>query len=106
MVLKNRVMQRIFGPKRDDVTRGWRKLQNEELHNLRFPPDTIRVITSWRTRWVGHVACMGDMTNVYKSLVVKPEGKRLLRTPRCRCVRGSEGYRMAVCGLDSVAQDS
>jgi hypothetical protein len=57
-VFENRVM-RIFGPKRDEVTRDWRKLHNEELHNLYFSPNIIRMIKLRRTRWAGHVARMG-----------------------------------------------
>jgi hypothetical protein len=54
-----RVLRRIFGPRRDKVTGGWRKLQNEELHNLYSLPSTFRMITSRRMRWAGHVALMG-----------------------------------------------
>jgi hypothetical protein len=57
-VFENRVM-RIFGPKRDEVIRGWRKLHNEELHNLYRSPSIIRIIKSRRMGWVGHVARMG-----------------------------------------------
>jgi hypothetical protein len=55
-VFENRVLRRIFGPKRDGVTRGWRKLYNEELHNLYSSPSIIRIIKSRRMRWAGHVA--------------------------------------------------
>jgi hypothetical protein len=55
-VFENRVLRRIFGPKRDEVTGGWRKLPNEELHNLYSSPSIIRVIKSRRIRWAGHVA--------------------------------------------------
>jgi hypothetical protein len=58
-VFENRVPRRIFGPKRDEVTGGWRKLHNEELHNLYFSPIVIRMIKSRRMRWAGHVARMG-----------------------------------------------
>jgi hypothetical protein len=58
-VFENRMLRRIFGPKRDEVTGGWRKLQNEELHNLYSSPSTIRLIKSRRMRWAGHVARMG-----------------------------------------------
>jgi hypothetical protein len=58
-VFQNRVFRRIFGPKRDEMTRGWGKLLNEELHNLYSPPSIIRVIKSRRMRWAGHVARMG-----------------------------------------------
>jgi hypothetical protein len=55
-VFENRVLRRIFGPKRDEVTGGWRKLHNEELHNLYSSPSIIRMIKSRRMRWTGHVA--------------------------------------------------
>jgi reverse gyrase len=58
-VFENRVLRRIFGPKRNDVTGDWRKLHNEELHNLYSSPDIIRMIKSRRTGWAGHVAQMG-----------------------------------------------
>jgi hypothetical protein len=58
-VFENRVLRRIFGPKRDEVTGGWRKLHNVELHNLYFSPSKIRIIKSIRLRWAGHVARMG-----------------------------------------------
>jgi hypothetical protein len=57
-VSENRVLKRIFGPKRDEVTGGWRKLHNEELHNLYSSPSIIRMIKSKRVRWAGHVARM------------------------------------------------
>jgi hypothetical protein len=74
-VFENRVLRRIFGPKRDGVTGGWRKLHNEELHNLYSLASIIRIIKSRRLRWVGHVAQMGEKRNVYRLLVGKPEGK-------------------------------
>ena len=55
----NKVLRRIFGPKKDEVTREWRKLNNEELNNLYFSPNTVRVIKSRRMRWAGHVAVRG-----------------------------------------------
>jgi hypothetical protein len=75
-VFENTVLRRIFGPKRDEVTGGWRKLHNEELHNLYSSPSIIRIIKSKRMRWVGHVAQMGEKRNVYRLLVGKPEGKK------------------------------
>jgi hypothetical protein len=70
--------------KRDDVTGDWRKLHNEELHNLYFSPNIIRMIKSRRMRWAGHVARMGETRNAYRRLVGKPEGKRPLGRPRRR----------------------
>jgi hypothetical protein len=81
-VFENRVLRRIFGPKRDEVTGEWRKLYNEELHNLYSSPDIIRQVKSRRMRWAGHVARMEEERKVYKVLVVKPEGKRPLGRPR------------------------
>jgi hypothetical protein len=83
-VFENRVVRRIFGLKRDEVTGEWRKLHSEKLYNLYLSPDIIRQIKSRRMRWVGHVARMGEERKVYKVLVVKPEGKRPLGRPRRR----------------------
>jgi hypothetical protein len=85
-VFKNRVLRRIFGPKRDEVTGDWRKLNNEELHNLYSSPNIIRMIKSRRMRWAGHVAQMGETRNVYRILVGKLEKKRPLGRPRRRWV--------------------
>jgi hypothetical protein len=74
-VSENRVLRRIFRPKRDEATREWRKLHCEELHNLYSSPDIIRQIKSRRMRWTGHVARMGQERKLYKVLVRKPEGK-------------------------------
>jgi hypothetical protein len=83
-VSENRVLRRIFGPKRDKVTEEWRKLHSGELHNMYSSPDNIRRIKSRRTRWVGHVARMGEGRKVYRVLVGKPEGKSPLEKPRHR----------------------
>jgi hypothetical protein len=74
-VSENRVLRRIFGPKREEIARGWRRLHNEELHNLYASPNITRVIESRRMRWAGHVARMGDIRNAYNILVGKPERK-------------------------------
>jgi hypothetical protein len=84
-------VRRIFGPKRDEVTGEWRKLHNEELHNLYSSPDIIRQVKSRGMRWAGHVARMGEKRKVYKVLVGKPEGKRPLGRPRRRW---EDGIRM------------
>jgi hypothetical protein len=104
-VFENRVLRGIFGPKRDEVTGEWRKLYNGELHNLYSPPDIIRNIKSRRMRWAGHVARMGEERKVYRVLVGKPEGKRLLERPKRRW---EDGIKMVpreigwgVCGVDS-----
>jgi hypothetical protein len=83
-VFENRVLRRIFGPKREEVTRDWKKLHSRELHNLYSSPDIIRHIKSMRMRWAGNVARKGDVRNVYRVLVGKPEGKRPLERPRRR----------------------
>ena len=77
-VFENRILRRIFGSKRDEVTREWRKLHNEKLNDLYSSPNIVRVIKSRIMRWAGHVACMGDKRGVYRVLVGKPEGKRPL----------------------------
>jgi hypothetical protein len=73
-VFGNRVLKSIFGPRRDEVTGDWRKLHNEELHNLYSSPNIIRMIKSRRMRWAGHVARMGEKRNAYGILVRKREG--------------------------------
>jgi hypothetical protein len=83
-MFENRVLRRIFGPKKDEVTGEWRKLHNEELRDLYSSPRIIRIIKSRRMRWVGHVARMGEKRNVYRLLVGKTEGKRPLGRPRRR----------------------
>jgi hypothetical protein len=85
-VLEKRVLRRIFEPKRDGVLGGWRKLHNEELHNLYSSSGIIRIIKSRRMRWACHVARMGEKRNVYRLLVGKSEGKRPLGRPRRRWI--------------------
>jgi hypothetical protein len=85
-VFENRVLRKIFGPKRDEMTGEWRKLHDEELHDLYSLPNIIRLIKSRGMRWVGHVARMGGKRNMYRLLVGKPEGKRPLGRPRRRWV--------------------
>jgi hypothetical protein len=85
-VFGNRLLRRIFGQKRDEVTREWRKLHNEELHDLYSSPRIIRIIKSRRMRWAGHVKRMEEKRNAYRLLVGKPEGKRPLGRPRRRWV--------------------
>jgi hypothetical protein len=80
------MLSRIFGPKRDEVTGGWRKLHNEEIHSLYSSPSIIRMIKSRRMRWTGHLARMGEKRNSCRILVGKPEGKRPLGRPRRRWV--------------------
>ncbi|KAJ4435351.1 hypothetical protein ANN_17964 [Periplaneta americana] len=83
-VFENKVLRKIFGAKRDEVTGEWRKLHNTELHALYSSPDIIRNIKSRRLRWAGHVARMGESRNAYRVLVGRPEGKIPLGRPRRR----------------------
>jgi hypothetical protein len=80
-VSENRMVRRIFGPERDEVIGGWRK-----LHNLYSSPSIIRMIKSRRMRWAVHVARIGAKLNAYRVLVGKPEGRRPLGQHRCRWV--------------------
>jgi hypothetical protein len=82
-VFENRVLRRIFGPKRD-VDISWRKLHNDELHSLYSSPNFVRVFKSRKMRWAGLVACMGEGRAVYRVLVGRPGGKRPLGRPRRR----------------------
>jgi hypothetical protein len=107
-VFENKVL-RIFGPKREEVTREWRKLRNEEFNDLYFPPNIFRMIESRKMRRAGHVARMGKRRGLYIVLVGKPEGKRLLWKPRRRW---EENIKMdlqeVVCGCKDwieLAQD-
>jgi hypothetical protein len=77
---ENRVLRRIFGPKREEDG-SWRKLHNDELHSLYSSQSTVRVIKSGRMRWAGHVARMGEGEGIYKVLVGRPKGKRPLGRP-------------------------
>jgi hypothetical protein len=74
-VFENRVLRRMLGPKRDEVTGEWRKLHNEELHNFYLSPNIIRQIKSRRMRWAGHVARIGEDRRVYKNFDGKSERK-------------------------------
>jgi len=83
-VFENRVLRRVFGPKREEVKEEWRKLHNEELQDLYSLPNIVRVVKSRRIRCAGHVARMGEGRGVHRVLVGKPEGKRPLGRPRLR----------------------
>jgi hypothetical protein len=82
-VFENRVVSRICGPKREKDG-SWRKLHNDELHDLYTSPNIVRVIKSRRMRWAGHVARMGEGRSVYRVLVGRPEGERPLGRPTRR----------------------
>ena len=75
-MFENRVLRRVFGPRREEVTGEWRKLHNEELRDLYSLPNIVWVVKSRRMRWAGHVARMGEGRGVNRVLVGKPEGKR------------------------------
>jgi hypothetical protein len=80
-VFENRLLRRIIGLKRDEMTEDWKKPHNKELHNLYCSPDIIKMVESREVRWAGHVAHIGEMRNTYKIFVLKPEGKRALGRP-------------------------
>jgi len=100
-VFENKVLRRIFGPRRDEVMGEWGRLHNEEINVLYSSPNIVQVIKSRRMRWAGHVARMDEERGVYRVLVGKPEGKRPLGRPRRRWV---DNVRMDLqevgCGLD------
>jgi hypothetical protein len=108
-VFEDRVLRRIFGPKRDKVTGERRKLHNEGLNDLYFSPNIVRVIKSRRMKLAGHVAHMGDRRGVYRVFVGKPEGKRPLGRPRRRWENNIKlGLQEVGCGgMDwiELAQD-
>jgi hypothetical protein len=83
-VFENRVLRSIFVPKREEVTREWRKVHNEKLNDLYSSLSIVRVIKSRRMRWAGHVTRMRERRDAYGVLMGKRAGKRQLRTPMCR----------------------
>ena len=83
-MFENRVLRKVYGPKRDEVTGEWRRLHNEELNDPYSLHNIVRVVKSRRMRWAGHVARMGEDRGVHRVLVGKPEGKRPLGRPRRR----------------------
>jgi hypothetical protein len=97
-VFENRVLRRVFGPKRDEGTGEWRKLHKEELNDLYSLPNIVRVVKSSRMRWAGYVACMGEKRGVHRVLVGKPEGKRPLGRPRRRWEDNIKMYSQEVGG--------
>jgi hypothetical protein len=101
-VFESRVLRKLFGPKRDEVTGYWRKLHNEGLNDLYSSPNIVRVSKSIRMRWAEHVICMGESRGVYRVLVGKPEGKRPLGKPRCR---GTDNIKMDLREVGCVGMD-
>jgi hypothetical protein len=81
---ENRVLSRIFGPKRNEVTEEWRRLHKKDLYALYSSLNIIRVIKSRRLRWAGNVERMGDRRGAYRALVGKPEERRPLERPKRR----------------------
>jgi len=106
-VFENRVLRRIFGRKRDEVTGERIKLHNEELNDMYFSPNIIRVIKLRKMRWAGHVGHVGDSRSVYRVLVEKPERKRPLGRPRRRWDDNIKMDLQEVGGIDwiELAQD-
>jgi len=100
-VFENRVLRRVFGPKRDEVTGEWRKLHNEKLRDLYSLPNIVRVVKSRRMRWAGHVSRMGEDRGVHRVLVGKPEGKRPLGRPRRRWEDNIKVYLREVVGVET-----
>ena len=99
-VFENRVLRRIFGPRRVEVTGESRKLHNEEFNDL-YASSIVRVIRSRRISWAGHVARMGERRGVYRVLVRKAEGERSLGRPRCRWEDNIKmDFRELGCGMD------
>jgi hypothetical protein len=99
-VFKNRMLRRIFGPKREEVG-SWRKLHNDELHSLYSSLNIVWVTKLRRTRWTGHMACMGEGRGIYRVLVGRPKGKRPLGRPRHRWEDNIEKALREV-GIDRV----
>jgi len=95
-MFENMVLRRIFVPRRDEVTREWRRLHKKELNDLYSSPNIVQVIKSRRMRWAGHVTHMGEERGVYRVLLGKPEGRRPLGRPRHRCVDNIRMYLQEV----------
>jgi hypothetical protein len=74
-MFENRVLRTLFGLNRDEVTGEWRKLHNEQLHDLYSSPSIIRIMKAMRMRWAGHLARKGEKRNAYRLLLGKPEGR-------------------------------
>ena len=106
-MFENMVLRRLFGPKKDEVTREWIKLHNEQLSHLYTLPSIVRVVKSRRMRWAEHVARIGEGRGVHRVLVGKPEGKRPLVRPRRRWEDNNKmDLREVGCGGRDRAQGS
>ena len=101
-MFENRVLRRVFEPKRDEVTGEWGKLHNEDLSNLYSLSNIVRVVKSRRMRWAGNVARMGEGKGMHRVLVGKPEGKRPLGRPRRRW---EENMKMDLQEVGGVCED-
>jgi hypothetical protein len=104
-VFENRVLRRISRSKGEEVAGSWRRLYKEELCNLYFSPNVIRVMKSRRVRWVGYVAGMEEMRNAYKIFIGKPEGKRPCGRPKHRWEDNIEMYLREIWWWFLLAQD-
>jgi hypothetical protein len=103
-VFDNMDLRRIFGTRRDEVTREWRKLHNAELNYLYSSPKIVQVIKSRRMRWLGHVVRMGERRDVYRLLVGKSEGKRPFGRSRHRWEDNIKmDLQEVVCGVWTVS---
>ena len=101
-MFENRVLRKIFGSRRDEVTGEWRRLYNEELNDLYSSPNIVWMIKSRKMRWAGHVARMGEERGLYRVLVGKPEGRRPLGRPRRRW---ADNIRMDLQEVGCVYRD-
>jgi hypothetical protein len=102
-VFENRVLKRTYGPKREEVTGGWRRLHNKDLHNLYASPN-IRVIISRRLHWMGHVVCMGELRNPHRILAENVNGRdnmEDLHVDGRILLEWIVGKRVEKCELDS-----
>jgi hypothetical protein len=103
-MFENRVLRRMSGSEREEVTGEWRKMHSEELHNLYYSTDIIRLIKSRRMRCAGHVARMGEGRNVYRFWWESPRDKDHLKDQDVGGKMGSKwtlGRLVGGCGVDS-----